>query len=66
MKIAFFIFWAALTVWESRQLRETKRRDRLVFWCLTFLALAAGAAYAALPDAAGLAEWLIRQGENAA
>ena len=61
MTVAFFVFWAALTLWESRRLREAKHRDRTVFWCLSLVALAAGAVYAALPGTAGLAEWLTGQ-----
>ncbi|MBR2666783.1 MAG: hypothetical protein IKD96_01315 [Oscillospiraceae bacterium] len=64
MKLAFFIFWTALTLWGARRLREAKHRDRTVFWCLSLIALAAGVVYAALPDSAGLAEWLT--GRNSA
>ncbi len=61
MKVAFFVFWAALTLWESRRLREAKHRDRTVFWCLSVIALAAGVLCAAFPGVPGLAEWLTGQ-----
>ena len=57
MKVFYFILWALLAVGETARLRE-RRRDLPAFWVLAVLALAAGAVWAALPDGAGLAEWL--------
>ena len=59
VKVAYFIVWAVLTLWEGRRLRELReKQDAAIFWGLSFAALALGIAFACLPDGTGLAEWL--------
>ena len=62
MKIAYFVLWALLSAVETVRLRRQAalRRELTAFWLLAAAALAAGVVYAALPDGAGLAEWLLR------